>query len=399
MGFDLNEFHKSSDSFSRHNLNSSKGARINVEPQVVSATRYDLDGVTKTETNLDDLSDEEGDDNRIERVKSNSNHHRGKESNSNGNKHTSSSRKKSHRADSDDEHNPDDEDENDLILTNNKTKNNHKHKNTDQKSNRKNRDANGANDDDDNNQKSYSKKNGGRRSETSDEEADTVDTRRKDVNNNKSEQKSTNRRNDSSDDENLTSIVVPNNKSSSSLAINNNPNNKMMRSTSWAQSKKQTNRNLSPTEDNEDDRMSNQKVGKGLNKKNASSSALTSSINNLSLNNSNDFFELITKNLLEFVFKPAPQNVVVKCRITRDKRGMDKGMFPSYFMHFERDDGKKLFLLAARKRKRCKTSNYLVSIDATDLNRDGENFVGKLRFAFLIRLVLYENMNILYIYL
>lgn len=37
------------------------------------------------------------------------------------------------------------------------------------------------------------------------------------------------------------------------------------------------------------------------------------------------------------------------------------------------------FLLAGRKRKKSATSNYLISIDATDLSRGGENFVGKLR--------------------
>ncbi|XP_068385532.1 tubby-related protein 2 isoform X2 [Eschrichtius robustus] len=37
------------------------------------------------------------------------------------------------------------------------------------------------------------------------------------------------------------------------------------------------------------------------------------------------------------------------------------------------------FLLAGRKRKRSKTSNYLVSLDPTDLSRDGDNFVGKVR--------------------
>ena len=39
------------------------------------------------------------------------------------------------------------------------------------------------------------------------------------------------------------------------------------------------------------------------------------------------------------------------------------------------------FLLAGRKRKRSKTSNYLVSLDPTDLSRDGDNFVGKVRWA------------------
>ncbi|XP_070943498.1 tubby-related protein 2 isoform X10 [Macaca nemestrina] len=39
----------------------------------------------------------------------------------------------------------------------------------------------------------------------------------------------------------------------------------------------------------------------------------------------------------------------------------------------------KHFLLAGRKRRRSKTSNYLISLDPTDLSRDGDNFVGKVR--------------------
>ena len=95
-----------------------------------------------------------------------------------------------------------------------------------------------------------------------------------------------------------------------------------------------------------------------------------------------EFFDLINTNLGEFVMKPAPQNISIKCRITRDKHGVDRGMYPTYFMHFEKDDGKKVFLLAARKRKRSKTSNYLITVDATDLKRDGDNFIGKLRLDF-----------------
>lgn len=96
-----------------------------------------------------------------------------------------------------------------------------------------------------------------------------------------------------------------------------------------------------------------------------------------------DFFDLVSTDLAEFVMKPAPQNISVKCRITRDKHGVDRGMYPTYFMHFEKDDGKKIFLLAARKRKRSKTSNYLITVDATDLKRDGDNFIGKLRANYL----------------
>uniref|UniRef100_A0A8C6SYH3 Tubby-like protein n=1 Tax=Neogobius melanostomus TaxID=47308 RepID=A0A8C6SYH3_9GOBI len=82
--------------------------------------------------------------------------------------------------------------------------------------------------------------------------------------------------------------------------------------------------------------------------------------------------------LEEFSLRPAPQGVRVKCRITRDKKGMDRGMYPTYYLHLEREDGKKVFLLAGRKRKKSKTSNYLISIDPTDLSRGGESFIGKL---------------------
>ncbi|XP_076987343.1 tubby-related protein 2 isoform X3 [Tamandua tetradactyla] len=80
-----------------------------------------------------------------------------------------------------------------------------------------------------------------------------------------------------------------------------------------------------------------------------------------------------------YVLRPALQGRTVQCRISRDKRGVDKGMFPFYYLYLEAADGRKHFLLAGRKRKRSKTSNYLISLDPTDLSRDGDNFVGKVR--------------------
>uniref|UniRef100_A0A8C4HTV3 Tubby-like protein n=1 Tax=Dicentrarchus labrax TaxID=13489 RepID=A0A8C4HTV3_DICLA len=97
-------------------------------------------------------------------------------------------------------------------------------------------------------------------------------------------------------------------------------------------------------------------------------------------------------NLEEFVFRPAPRGVTVKCRITRDKKGMDRGLYPTYFMHMEREDGKRVFLLAGRKRKKSKTSNYLMSVDATDLSREGESFIGKLRSNLMgTKFTVYDN--------
>uniref|UniRef100_A0A8B9SBX8 Tubby-like protein n=1 Tax=Apteryx owenii TaxID=8824 RepID=A0A8B9SBX8_APTOW len=96
--------------------------------------------------------------------------------------------------------------------------------------------------------------------------------------------------------------------------------------------------------------------------------------------------------LEEFAVRPAPQGATVKCRITRDKKGMDRGMYPTYYLHLEREHGKKVFLLAGRKRKKSKTSNYLISIDPTDLSRGGESFIGKLRSNLMgTKFTVYDN--------
>ncbi|KAA0196278.1 Tubby protein, partial [Fasciolopsis buskii] len=85
------------------------------------------------------------------------------------------------------------------------------------------------------------------------------------------------------------------------------------------------------------------------------------------------------------------QGVTIRCRISRDKHGVDRGLFPTYYLHMERDD-RKFFLLAARRRKRSTTSNYVISCDATDLSRDAESFAGKLRSNFLgTQFVLYAG--------
>ncbi|KAF6079818.1 TUB like protein 2 [Phyllostomus discolor] len=82
-----------------------------------------------------------------------------------------------------------------------------------------------------------------------------------------------------------------------------------------------------------------------------------------------------------YVLRPAVRGCTVQCCISRDKRGVDKGMFPFYYLYLEAvgGQGRKHFLLAGRKRKRSTTSNYLISLDPTDLSRDGDNFVGKVR--------------------
>ena len=180
-----------------------------------------------------------------------------------------------------------------------------------------------------------------------------LDTRKK--NNNKKHV-------ESSDDENADRSVAPNIKNSSSSANLNAP--PMPRSMSWATSKSGNNNN-----NNNHNRPISSDEATARSSRDREADAIKYA----------DYFELVNTNLLDFVFRPAPQNIPVKCRITRDKRGFDRGMYPTYYMHLEKEDGKKIFLLAARKRKKNKTSNYLISIDPIDLNRNGESFVGKLR--------------------
>ncbi|XP_010887171.2 tubby protein homolog [Esox lucius] len=85
------------------------------------------------------------------------------------------------------------------------------------------------------------------------------------------------------------------------------------------------------------------------------------------------------EDLEQFALRPAPRDTTIQCRITRDRRGVEKGMYPTYYLHLEKEDGKRVFLMAGRKRKKCKTSNYLISIDPTELSRDTDSYIGKLR--------------------
>ncbi|CAJ0929503.1 unnamed protein product [Ranitomeya imitator] len=80
-----------------------------------------------------------------------------------------------------------------------------------------------------------------------------------------------------------------------------------------------------------------------------------------------------------FALRPAPRSLTFQCRITRDKKGVDRGLYPTYYLHLERGEHKRLFLMAGRKRKKCKTSNYLISVDPTDLSKGGESVIGKVR--------------------
>lgn len=89
--------------------------------------------------------------------------------------------------------------------------------------------------------------------------------------------------------------------------------------------------------------------------------------------------DLPNDDVAAFVLEPAPPRVLFRCRIARDRRGVDRGLFPTYFLQLERPRGRRALLLAARKRKKSATSHYVISADPTDLSRRGSGAVGKLR--------------------
>ncbi|XP_021101483.1 tubby-related protein 2 isoform X7 [Heterocephalus glaber] len=98
------------------------------------------------------------------------------------------------------------------------------------------------------------------------------------------------------------------------------------------------------------------------------------------------------EDLKEYMLRPPQEGQRVQCCIGRDQRGMEKGLFPVYYLYLEAANSWKRFLLAGRKRKWSKTSNYLISLDPRDLSRDGDNFVGKVRSNILgTRFVIFDD--------
>ncbi|KAM9837397.1 uncharacterized protein ACBR49_018099 [Aulostomus maculatus] len=84
---------------------------------------------------------------------------------------------------------------------------------------------------------------------------------------------------------------------------------------------------------------------------------------------------LSVEDLQEFAMRAAPEEEVIQCRITRDR----SSFYPVYYLHMEREDGENVFLMAARKRKKCRTSNYVISTDYSNLSRKASGYIGKLR--------------------
>ncbi|KAJ3116327.1 hypothetical protein HDU96_009887 [Phlyctochytrium bullatum] len=78
------------------------------------------------------------------------------------------------------------------------------------------------------------------------------------------------------------------------------------------------------------------------------------------------------------LFSRVPLESILRCKLYRKKNLLDKA-HPSFFLYNEADDK---FLLAARKRKKSKSVNYLISTSQEDLTKDSEHYAAKLRANF-----------------
>jgi len=100
------------------------------------------------------------------------------------------------------------------------------------------------------------------------------------------------------------------------------------------------------------------------------------------------------QSLKEFCYTSAPfefRDQPIKARITRSK-GSKLGGKTRYFMHLEMPNGNKFFLMSAYKRSGSKTSNYLISTEHRDIDRNSDAVIGKLRSNMVgTKFVVYDN--------
>ena len=78
--------------------------------------------------------------------------------------------------------------------------------------------------------------------------------------------------------------------------------------------------------------------------------------------------------------QPGPKHEHIRCTIRREKGSF--GLYPKYVLYLGTYQNGE-FLLSARKRKKSKSSNYLISLDKDDLSRQSGNYFGKLRSNFV----------------
>lgn len=79
----------------------------------------------------------------------------------------------------------------------------------------------------------------------------------------------------------------------------------------------------------------------------------------------------------QFLFSPLPKKTVFRCNIVRKKDGFDKA-YPKYYVYSFPNER---FLMAAKKRPKNSTPNYMITMNKDSFEKDN-NSLGKLRSNF-----------------
>ncbi|KAI8825933.1 uncharacterized protein EV422DRAFT_503282 [Fimicolochytrium jonesii] len=78
------------------------------------------------------------------------------------------------------------------------------------------------------------------------------------------------------------------------------------------------------------------------------------------------------------IFYRIPPEYILRCKLYRKKNLLDKA-HPTFFLYNQADES---FLLAARKRKKSKSVNYVISTSQLDMSKDSKHYVAKLKANF-----------------
>jgi len=81
-----------------------------------------------------------------------------------------------------------------------------------------------------------------------------------------------------------------------------------------------------------------------------------------------------------FLTTSLKRGTTLQCTIIRNKTGIKNKLYPSYELYIGESER---FLLAAKKRSGNKSSNYLISMDKTDMTKTSPGYLGKVRSNFV----------------
>ncbi|KPM11875.1 tubby-related protein 3-like protein, partial [Sarcoptes scabiei] len=160
----------------------------------------------------------------------------------------------------------------------------------------------------------------------------------------------------------------------------------------------QSNRSSTPSKSNPIKQIKDQNRSFSRSEANLSTFArneteLNKKVNTFSLSTPNPLTTVLSDDeLLKFVSQPVSPEITLQCTIIRDKKGLDRSLYPTYYMHLQGNEeqenknlhndpisnsdetlqqngsNRKVFVLSGRRRKKSKT--YIIGNNAFDISRD-----------------------------